>query len=481
MKEKKEKKMTMFHYVVSLIVVAIFASGATVFIYELNDNKQLAYETVGGKQSDDDDLAYLYSLIETGYIEDVDPQALHDGAMKGMVQAIDDPYSSYLTKSEAKEFDDDISGNFEGIGAVMTMTNDMPTVAEPPIKDSPAEKAKMQAGDIILKVDGEETQGKTLNEIVKTVRGEKGTDVVLDIQRDTETFPVTITRDVIPVDSVKGNIDKNDKDVGYIQISSFNTTTSKEFDEVVNQLRKDGAKSFVIDVRGNPGGVLTEVEKISSRFLEDGQPIVKFDSKLEGTEEHDASKQLDNGEKIKEPTVLLVDENSASASEILAGAFIDSAGLDVVGESTFGKGTVQTVIPTGDGGELKLTIKKWLTPDGTWIHEKGVKPTIEEKKPDYIQHKLIDTKITYKLGSTNENVKIINEYLNVLGYSVEDDSDTYSTETQSAIRAFQEKNDLKATGVADKDTIRLLERRIVEHWKDNDTQYQKGMEVLKKK
>ncbi|MGX4685970.1 S41 family peptidase [Vagococcus sp. JNUCC 83] len=478
MKESKPKKnqktISFTKYIVTSVIVAILAIGGTVFIYE----SKSGVSSVSAKD-DLDNISDLATLIQQGYIKNVDSKKLYEGAMKGMIAAIDDPYSTYFNADEAKGFEDDISGNFEGIGAVMTMTNDMPTVAEPPIKDSPAEKAKLQAGDVILKVDGKSIEGKTLSEVVKLVRGEKGTDVTLDIKRGSDTFPVTLTRDVIPVESVTGNLDKSHKDIGYIQISSFNSTTSEEFDKVVTKLRKDGAKSFVIDVRGNPGGMLDQVEQITSRFLKDSKPIVKFESKLEGNEEHVASKKLDKGEKITEPTVLLVDENSASASEIMAAAFKDSANIDVIGTKTFGKGTVQTVIPLNDGAEVKLTIKKWLTPKGKWINKKGVEPSIEIAKPSYIDHKLIDTSLTYKLGSINENVKVLNEYLNVLGYDV-DISDTFNEKTQKAIKEFQEKNKLDVTSEANKETVNELEKQIVEYWKSHDTQYEKAIETISK-
>ncbi|UUV99261.1 S41 family peptidase [Vagococcus luciliae] len=469
-----KKTVSLTKYIITSVIIAILAIGGTVFVYESKGKAQTA-----STQDNLDNIADLATLIQQGYIKDVDSKKLYEGAMKGMVAAIDDPYSTYFTAEEAKGFEEDINGNFEGIGAVMSMTNDLPTVAEPPIKDSPAEKAKLQTGDTILKVDDKSIEGKSLSDVVKLVRGEKGTDVKLEIKRGTETFPVTITRDVIPVESVTGKIDEKNKDIGYISISSFSSSTSEEFDKVVTQLRKEGAKSFVLDVRGNPGGMLDQVEKISSRFLKDGQTIVKFESKLEDDEEHKASKKLDGGDKITEPTVLLVDENSASASEILAGAFIDSANIDVVGTKTFGKGTVQTVIPMNDGAEIKLTIKKWLTPSGKWINKKGVEPTIKVEKPSYIQHKLIDTSLTYQLGSINENVKIINEYLKILGYDV-DDSDTYNEKTEQAVKSFQEKNKLEVTGTADEKTVRELEKQIVDYWKNHDVQYEKAIETLKK-
>lgn len=465
-------------YALSLIMVAVIASGLTIFIYESNvlENK-LNRPLVGTKLEAVD---YLYDVIQAGYIEEVDNQTLIDGALKGMTEALDDPYSTYLSGEQAKAFDEDISGSFEGIGAVMTQTNDLPTVAEPPIKGSPAEKAKLQAGDMILKVNGEETKGKSLDEVVKQVRGEKGTSVELEIGRDTETFSVEIVRDMIPMESVKGKIDPTDKHVGYIQLTAFNETTSDEFDEVVKTLRQEGATSFIIDVRGNPGGILTEVEKISSRFLKDGQPIVKFEDRSNEEQVHVASKKLDNGNKIKEPTVLLVDENSASASEIMAGAFAQSAKLDVIGTKTFGKGTVQTLIPLSDTSEVKLTVSKWLTPNGTWIHKEGVEPTILVEKPEYLKNNLIDKSLTYQVGFISDNNKIINQYLQVLGYNATEKSDLYTEETAQGISRFQKEHDLKETGQADKDTLVALEMAIVSYWEANDPQYNKALEVLTK-
>lgn len=304
--------------------------------------------------------------------------------------------------------------------------------------------------------------------------------MTLDILRGDESFSIDIIRDTIPVESVKASLDKMDPTVGYIQITSFNETTSDEFDEAVTKLRGQGAKRFILDVRGNPGGVLQNVEKMTSRFLEDGDVIVGFEDKNKNTFEEEAGKKFDKGEKIKEPTVILTDENSASASEIMAGA-LKVHGFDVIGTTTYGKGTVQTLVPIEGHGEVKLTISKWLTPDGKWIHEKGVEPTIKVDYPDYLKRLVIDRALTYEEGSISNHVETINVYLDVLGYNVGKSGNRYTADTTRSIKEFQEKSGLEVTGVADKPTIEALELAIRNHWKENDVQYNKALEVVKEK
>ena len=480
MTPKNKKQISLFQYIVTIVIVAILASGTTLFIYEIENNKKNGVSLSLDATSELDNVSLLYQMIQGAYIEEVDSDDLINGALKGMTEAIGDPYSNYFPEEEAKEFDDSISGSFEGIGASMTLENGYPVIAEPPFEDSPAEKAKLKKGDIIVKVDGKEVEGQTLSETTSQIKGEKGTTVTLDIQRGDESFSIDIVRDTIPVESVKSNIDASDKEIGYIQITSYNETTSDEFNEAVSSLRKQGAKKFILDVRGNPGGVLQNVEKMTSRFLEDGETIVGFEDKEKVLSEEVAGKKFDQGEKIKEPTVILVDEYSASASEIMAGALKDN-GFDVIGTTTFGKGTVQTMVPIEGHGEVKLTISKWLTPDGTWIHEKGIEPTIEVNYPDYYKRTVIDRSETYKEGMISSHIETINVYLKELGYTSEKKGKTYTAATTQAIKTFQEKEGLKVTGEANKETVEKLETAIYNHWKENDIQYNKAVEVIKQK
>lgn len=479
MMPNKKKNISILNYVITIVVVAILASGATLFIYELNAPKSSL--SFNNKAKDDfENIEMLYELIDSQYIEKVSEKDLVNGALKGMTDAIGDPHSVFFPEEAAKDFDDSVSGSFEGIGASMMLENDYPVIAEPPFEDSPAEKANLKKGDIIVKVDGKEVKGQPLNEVVSKIKGEKGTKVTLDILRGDESFSIDIIRDTIPVESVKASLDKTDPTVGYIQITSFNETTSDEFDEAVTKLRGQGAKRFILDVRGNPGGVLQNVEKMTSRFLEDGDVIVGFEDKNKNTFEEEAGKKFDKGEKIKEPTVILTDENSASASEIMAGA-LKVHGFDVIGTTTYGKGTVQTLVPIEGHGEVKLTISKWLTPDGKWIHEKGVEPTIKVDYPDYLKRLVIDRALTYEEGSISNHVETINVYLDVLGYNVGKSGNRYTADTTRSVKEFQEKSGLEVTGIADKPTIEALELAIRNHWKENDVQYNKALEVVKEK
>lgn len=410
----------------------------------------------------------------------VDENKLIDGALKGMTEALDDPYSSYLNEPEADELDQSLAGSFEGIGATMTMTDDLPTVAQAPIEGSPAAKAGVKANDVFLKVDGEETQGKTLSQVISKIRGKKGTEVRLTIARGEETFELKLTRDTIPIETVKGELDKTDRSIGSIKITSFGENTYKELQETIKTLRKDGAKSFVIDLRQNPGGLLDQVEQMASMFLKDGKPIVKFEDKNGNSSEDVASSKLDGGFKVTEPTVVLVDEGSASASEIFAAALKESGNKKVIGTKTFGKGTVQTIKNLNDKSEIKLTVLKWLTPKGEWIHEKGLEPTIKADYPDYAYLSPISRDKTVKMGDSSPVVKNINALLKALGYEVNADSSDFSEETKAAVSAVQTDNKLPVTGEVDNETATQIELEIGKKINANDQAYEVGIKEIQK-
>lgn len=397
-----------------------------------------------------------------------------------MTEALDDPYSSYLNEPEADELDQSLAGSFEGIGATMTMTDDLPTVAQAPIEGSPAAKAGMKTNDTILKVDDEETQGKTLTQVVSKIRGKKGTEVRLTIARGEETFELKLIRDTIPIETVKGELDKTDPSVGSIKITSFGENTFKELQKTIKTLRKDGATSFVIDLRQNPGGLLDQVEQMASMFLKDGKPIIQFEDKNGNTSEEVASTQLDNGFKVTEPTVVLVDEGSASASEIFAAALKESGDKTIIGTKTFGKGTVQTVKNLNGKSEIKLTVLKWLTPNGEWIHEKGLEPTIKVDYPDYAYLSPISRDKTLKQGDSSPVVKNVNALLKALDYEVDGQSSEFSEQTKLAVESVQKNSELPITGEIDNETATLIEIAIAQKIKDNDAFYEAGIKELKK-
>lgn len=425
-----------------------------------------------------DKIVQAYHLIDENYLEDVKGQQLIEGAIQGMLDTLEDPYSTYMDVETMKNFNETIESSFEGIGAEVSMVNDMVTIIAP-IKDSPAEKSGLRPNDQILSVNEESVRGLDLYEAVEKIRGKKGSEVVLKIQRPgvSDPFDVTLTRDEIPLETVHSDLKTIDgKKTGVIEITTFSEDTAKDFKTQLSDLEDKGIEGLVIDVRGNPGGLLGAVENILKEFIPEDIPMVQIEDGNGNKEPH----YSELTEKKAYPIDVLVNEGSASASEILAVA-MKEAGYDVVGTKSFGKGTVQKAIPFGDGSTIKLTFFKWLSPEGNWIHEKGVKPTIKVKQPDYFHTNPIqieDEPLTY--NHTGEKIKNIQIMLLGLGYDPGRKDGYFNKETAEAVKAFQSDNDLTATGEVDKDTAGLIESKVVEKVRsgEDDKQLEKALNSL---
>ncbi len=297
------------------------------------------------------------------------------GAVKGMVAALGDPYSVFFDPEESKIFTTELDGKFTGIGAELTIKDGVLTVVAP-IDGMPAQKAGLLAGDKIIKIDGKLTTNITLSEAVKKIRGEKGTKVVLTVLHKGAEKPedIEIIRDEIDIRSVE--YEKKDGDVAYVRIKGFMEDTADEFREVIPKILKDKPKGIILDVRSNPGGSLTVAEDIISKFVSKGEVILwERDKDGRETAHYARGKTLFNDL----PVVVLIDGGSASASEILAGALRDIKQAVLVGEKTFGKGSVQAFERLKDGSSLKITVAKWLTPGKQSIDKVGIKPTVEVK------------------------------------------------------------------------------------------------------
>ncbi|QIL46568.1 S41 family peptidase [Vagococcus coleopterorum] len=478
---KKRPAVSYKEYVLSLLAMALIAGGG---VYAINRDRQQPIVEYLASYPDFADLEKVtktYQEIKDNYVGEIDQDNLIDGAVSGLTQALDDPFSGYFTGQNADDLDDSISGSFQGIGAVMTIKDKQVTIAEEPMKDSAAQKAGLKAGDVITAVDGEEVTDKELTEVVQSIRGEENTEVTLTINRDNETFDVTLTRSAIEIDTVKGELVPSDKKIGHVTINSFSSHTADEFKKVVEDLRKDGAKGFMFDVRQNPGGLLDQVAIMSSMFLEDGETIVKFEDKTKKKNQIIAGKDLDDGFKIFEPAVVLMDSKSASASEIFAAALNQSADIPLVGETTFGKGTVQTVAPISKESDLKLTTSKWLTPKDEWIHEKGIKPTAEIDFKEYDDLKIISTEQTYQLGMSGSSLQNINHLLALLGYNVTADDEQFTEATAAAVRELQTTQGLPVTGIIDKETALKIQQLIAEKIISDNRVVDKGIELISSK
>jgi carboxyl-terminal processing protease len=324
----------------------------------------------------------VLSLIQKDYVEETKSKDLVNGAIKGMLETLD-PHSSYMPPNMFKEMQEETKGRFEGLGIEITIREGVLTVVSP-IEDTPAFKAGILAGDQILKIDGESTKNFTLMDSVKRLRGPRGTKVTITIMREGFTKPkeFTLVRDVIPVRSVRHEL--LEKNYGYIRLSQFQEKTDGEFEKAVKALEeesKGSLKGLVLDLRNNPGGLLDQAVKISDRFIDSGLIV-----SVEGRKEDQKLKFYahPNGNVARYPLVVLVNGGSASGAEIVAGAIQDHGRGILVGTQTFGKGSVQTIIPLKDGSGLRLTTARYYTPNGRSIQAKGIVPDIIVKpsKPE---------------------------------------------------------------------------------------------------
>ena len=314
--------------------------------------------------------------IQSSYVEPVDPKKMVYGAIKGMVGELD-PHSTFLTPDMFKEMQVETKGEFGGLGIEITIKDNKLTVISP-IEGTPAYKAGVKAGDVIIAINGESTEGITLMEAVKKLRGPKGTKVTITIVRRGLKKPmdITITRAIIKVKSVKYRMEDPENKVGYIRIRAFQEKTDKDLEKALRSLEAQGVKALVLDLRNNPGGLLTQAVNVSDLFLPRGKLIVY----TKGRTREDQMRFESQEKPILPPSVpmvVLVNAGSASASEIVAGALQDWHRAVIMGDRTFGKGSVQTIFPLSDGSALKLTTAEYYTPKGRSIQEEGIIPDVE--------------------------------------------------------------------------------------------------------
>ena len=335
--------------------------------------------------------------IKKDYVDDVDQAEIMDSAINGVLQSLD-PYSAYMSPELFKEMQTDTRGEFGGLGIEIGMESGVVKVISP-IDDTPAAKAGIKAGDYIVKIGKEQVQGKSLLEAVKLMRGPVGTSINLTIRRKNVKKPLEfkIVRKIIEVKSVSSRLIGKEKNIGYIRLKSFNENSDEQFLKSVKEFeRKSKIKGYVLDLRNNPGGLLTQAINITDFFLEDGEIVSTKGRKISETRKFFARK----GDEIKgKPIVVLINNGSASASEIFAGALKDHKRAIILGENSYGKGSVQSIIPLRNGGGMRLTISKYYLPSGKSISEVGVKPDIlvEEEGDDFLINSEKDNQLNYAI------------------------------------------------------------------------------------
>ncbi len=337
------------------------------------------------KKLDLDILWETIGVLEEKYVEPekIDFLKMAEGAIKGVVFSVGDPYSTYLTAEESKDFNDDLAGELEGVGAELTMKNGFVTVVSP-LKNSPASKGGILPEDVIIQVNDEDITNKSLGEVVKKIRGPRGTSVSLTLLRRNVPDPIVveIVRQKIIVESV--SLEMND-DIAVLEVNQFGDRTEKEFEKHVRDLITKNPKGVVLDLRFNPGGYLETAIALVSIFVKEGKVVVQKERAPSVV-----NKYVYDGKALTDlPLVVLINKGSASAAEIVAGALQDHERALVVGEQSFGKGTVQEIIPLSDGSNVRLTVAKWLTPEGRDISEVGITPDIViERTPEDFENDL---------------------------------------------------------------------------------------------
>jgi len=373
-----------------IISIVIFLFGTGFKLGEFNANNSQIYTQSfkiynANKKNLDFSLFWeAWDKVENKFVEKdkLKPEKMFYGAIKGMVASLEDPHTYFLTPEENKQSKDDLEGKFEGIGAQLGL-KDNRVVIIAPLKNSPAENAGVRAGDYITHVDGESIQGWTLLQAVKKIRGPKGTKVVLGLERKGEEVEVEIIRNEIIINSVeleyetRKDCNNNCDQIAHLKLIQFGENTNNEWDKAINKIvekwKNKEIKGLVLDLRDNPGGYLQSSVYLASEFLPQGKLVVRQESTDSDIKDYNVTR---NGKLLDIPLIILINKGSASASEIMAGALRDNKSTKLIGEQSFGKGSVQEAFDLKKGAGIHVTVSKWILPNGDWINKKGIKPDI---------------------------------------------------------------------------------------------------------
>ena len=341
------------------------------------------YTCIHGNGDIASELSKYRSLIDKYFLGDIDEEKLKEGAIKGYIEGLDDQYTEYISKEDMNDYMQETTGNFVGIGIYMVKdTNTNKVMVLSPIKGSPAEKAGILPGDLIISVDGVQYSADEMSVAATKIKGEEGSKVKVEILRGTETLNFELIRENIKVNPVEGKILQNN--IGYIKFSSFDENTSEEFKEKYQELEKQGIKSLIIDLRNNGGGIVSEALKIADYIL-DKDKVILYEVDKNQNEKIEKTK---TDPIINMPIVVLTNKNTASSSEILAGALKDYGKAKIVGTKTYGKGVIQQVMTLQDGSGLKITAEEYLTPNRTKINKVGIEPDEEVQLSEELKNKL---------------------------------------------------------------------------------------------
>ncbi|WP_170311629.1 S41 family peptidase [Vallitalea okinawensis] len=428
-------------------------------------------------ESDDamEQMQLIMDFIDNNYVgSDISKEELYEAALKGMFEELD-PYSVYYTQEEYEQFLEGVSGNYSGIGAYIQEVEEGIMVTEP-MEGSPAEKAGLLPGDIIISVNGTKLTEVTYDEGIDLIKGKANSKVILTVRRGTNVFEVEVIRQEIQVKAVSYTPlielypESKDPDapyIWYVDINSFNATIADDFGAILEEAKEAGIKGLILDVRNNSGGYLDQVVEMCRMLVPDGTIVSTVDK------HGNMTAYFSELEETPFKIICLTNENSASASEIFASAIKDSISGILIGETTYGKGVVQMIYSLGDDLHFKLTVKEYFTRNGDKINGLGVEPHIEVVVPSYIE----DNNKIYMYEYEDDMVKDIEDILMYLGYIEEADT-FYDAQTVSAMMKFQEEQGLPVTGMTDYVTMSALNQTLYESVQEYDPQMDMAVEIM---
>ena len=420
----------------------------------------------------------VYETLNKYWVNTTDQDInLDASAIEGMVAGLNDPHSSYLTSKEAVEFNQTVAGNYQGIGVGFSMVEKGAMITKV-YNDSPASKVGLNVGDIIMQADGKDLANLDTDKVKEYVRGDDGTEVTLTVLSNKKISEIKVTRGALDTSAFYEIRKQGNTSFGYIELSTFGTDTANQVEEALKSFKQANVQTLVLDLRDNGGGYLTAATDILDLFFSSDEVIYQMKEKNSAAKKYyastDSKYEFVNG-------YILVNENTASASELTAGALQSEKGYQLVGTTTYGKGSAQTQKTLSDGSVLKYTYAKWMIPNGTCINGKGLTPDIEVENVSLDGISTKDIKETLKVDCVNTRIKSMQKMLNILNYSVDREDGYFSVVTQNALKKFEADNDLTVDGEYSQNDKQMMIARMMIYINnhENDKQYEYLMKIIK--
>ena len=473
-KQKKIVKKNHFKETVFIVLMIIclgigFISGYIIRKTNIDTNNRESNTSV---------LDEAYEILNEYWYNPNDNKVDIEGnSIAALVNSLGDIHSSYFTFEQSVAFNQSVEGNFDGIGVAYTALNNGIIITKV-YQNSPATQSGIQVGDIITNVDNSNIAGKSSDEVKELVRGQAGTSVKLTILRNDETFDIDVKRGSVET-AVNGEIrEENGKKFGYIEISTFSTTTGEEVEDFLQSFVDEQISNLVIDLRGNGGGYLVAANDVLNLFIDEGKTIYQMKEKSGAVQKTKAS---DCKKYSFANNYILVDGQTASASEVVAGALQELCDFKLVGSQTYGKGTAQTQKQLSDGSVLKYTYARWMLPSGTWINRKGLTPDSLVENIDVSDISTIAVDKDLKYDCVDERVLAMQKSLKILGYDCKREDGYFSSDTVEALKQFESANNLNVDGIYNDNDKNMLISKVIIYINDlsNDYQYKKLIEIMK--